>query len=186
MKAFVVILSRVLMLGLLAFCAYLFMVGLCGCAACPVPNPLAPPTAPAVASQTAQAVVRSMQATDWVLSLLLIGSVLGVFAGLNGVKAGWAGLAACVVGIVLKAALASSYVYLMSGLIFMGCVLVAAASVLRKNVALKEIIKGAQKLKETFGDADKVSATLAAEQSPATQEIVQYTKADMKLSGEIQ
>lgn len=163
-----------------------------GCVAAqprPSPVPVQPPT---------QIIWNTIQSTDWLMSLLLIGCVLGLFAGLNGLKAGWLGVISCIGGLALKAALTNTYVYWLCGFLFVGSVLVALASILYKNTALREIIKGVQNAKTMLDNVNPMSGNnfggklhnavndnLGSVQSKPTQKLVQYVKADLKIKGEI-
>jgi hypothetical protein len=160
----------------------ILMIFLSGCASFPTHENLPD----VIHTPTQQIIYESIKSTDWLLSLLMVGCVLGIFSGLNGMKTGWAGVAACVGGIVLKAALSSTYVYWLCGALFIGCVLAAIASILWKNKAIAEIIIGTNKLKNDVGnsvtivDANKV---LSDEQSKDTRALVNQVKAKLKTKG---
>ena len=159
----------------------LLIVCLSGCAVTP-PRPESIPQTPGQ-----QIINNTIQSTDWLMSILLIGSVLGIFAGLNGVKTGWAGTASCVGGMVLKAALSSTWVFWLCGFLFIVCVVAAVASILWKNKALREIITGIQFVRESVDPEIKENMTeyLASKQGKDTQGLVNQVKADLKLKGVI-
>ena len=163
----------------------LLWVLLAGCSVLP---PSSSPPVPSLSSSQS-IIYQTIKSTDWIMSALLMGSVLGLFAGFNGLRVGWAGLAACMGGMVLKAAMSSTYVYWVCGLIVLGAVLAAVASVLLKNQAVKELIVGVQKVKSstvprTEGH-DEVSDTMKNEQSRTTVALVNTVKARLKTKGVI-
>ncbi len=120
------------------------------------------------------------------MSILLIALVIGVFTGLNGVKAGWMGAVAAGVGLLVKSALTLTWVYWMAGFTLIGVMIAAIASVVLKNKAITELITGIQKVKDdSVTVRGTVNAYLQNEQSKDTQKIVQYKKAALKLKGKI-
>jgi hypothetical protein len=173
----------------LIFVIFLYTIGMIlflsfaltsGCASIPQNND----TKPVVTSN--QVIIQAIKSTDWILSLMLIGSVVGLFAGFNGLKTGFAGTAACVGGIFLKAALTSTYVYWFSGFIFIGCVLAAIASILYKNRAVKDLIVGTQFLKQAVPDKDRVANIFDLSQTNPTKQLVNQIKSSLKSKGIIQ
>lgn len=165
-------LENILFGAILAAILITILLYLTCCASVPTVSPPAVPTT--------STIVNTIQSTDWLMSILLMGCVAGLFAAFNGLKVGWAGVAACVGGIVLKAALSSTYVYWLCGFLFIGCVVAALASVLLKNTALREIIIGAQRVKAQVPDSNII---LANEQSTTTQKLVQKVKGALKVKG---
>lgn len=129
-----------------------------------------------------------IHSSDWLMSVLIIACVVGIFAALNGIKAGWLGCLSALFGLILKSALSVTWVYWLSGLVLMGVVLAALASIIMKNQALKEIIQGAQELKNTpDSEIDTttggVNTILKKYQSKDTQRLVLHQKAALKLRG---
>lgn len=133
---------------------------------------------------------KTIATTDWLVSGFLVAAVIGSFAGLNGIKAGWVGTVSAVFGLALKGAFSVTWVYTSMGLIFVGVVLAALASVLLKNKALAEIITGVQRIRVGAGPTDTLRMTkddittvLTKTQSKPTQKLVQYSKLHLKLKG---
>ncbi len=133
-------------------------------------------------STSQQIIFNTIKSTDWILSILLIGTVIGIFAGLNGMKTGWAGVMACIGGMVLKAAFTSTYVYWFCGLIFLGTVLAALASIIWKNKAVKELIISNQYMKQHV-DPATAKEVFSVTQSKDTSSLVNTVKAKLKTKG---
>lgn len=156
-----------------------------GCATLPVTKvPVKPTPTTAIIWQT-------ISSTDWLMSVFLIAIVCAIFAGLNGVKAGWAGAFAAFVGILLKAALSNAWIYVAAGLVLVGCILLLVASIIWKNRAFVDILKGAQAVKnyaveQLNANRVGINKMLSDEQNPSTQKLVQQVKSDLKLKGEIE
>jgi hypothetical protein len=132
-----------------------------------------------------QSVIHS---TDWISSLLLIGVVLGVFTGMNGLKVGWMGVVASTVGLLVKSALSVTWVYWWCGFTLVAVMLAAVASIILKNHALREIITGVQDVKSAVGpelDKGAVNETLAAAQSKTTKRLVHKHKVILYDKGKI-
>ena len=128
------------------------------------------------------------------MSVLIIACVIGCFAGLNGIKAGWLGSLSALFGLILKSALSVVWVYWMSGLMLLGVVTAALASIIMKNRALKEIIVGTQNIKDqlvvanstmTKTERNDANSILQANQSKITQKLVLQQKVALKLQGVI-
>jgi hypothetical protein len=161
---------------LIAFSVTIWILFLSGCASIPTHNISPPiPTTPTIIWNT----VRS---TDWLFSLLLIGSVAGVFAGLNGMKSGWMAVAACISGLFLKAALTSTWVYWFCGLLFVGSLTLGIVSIIWKNNALKDLIVGGNYLKQHV-DTSVSSEIFKTSQSKDTVVLVNNIKAKLKTKG---
>ena len=130
---------------------------------------------------------RTIQSTDYLASGFLVALVLGVFAGLNGIRTGFLGAAAAFVGLVVKGAMSVTWVYTCLGLVLVGVVLAVLASVLLKNSAITELVKGIQNVRTNPEIAKNVEITkdVSQEQSWPTQKLVQYTKLHLKLKGKI-
>jgi len=144
----------------------------CGCASLPVcvTEPVTPDLLP---------VISSMQNTDWLNTLFILGAVLSFFGGLNGLKVGWLALLSCVFGLVMKAALSNVWVYTAAGLALVLGLLVLSVSLFRKHQAIREIVTGVQNVKcyvEDTVDRSSVNEHLAKDQSRTTQAIVRTMK----------
>ena len=151
--------------------------------------PLTPPQPPMTSGTTI--LWKTIMSTDWLMSMYLIAITCGIFAGLNGIKAGWMGAFACFVGILLKAALSNTWVYVAAGLGLVGCVLLLVVSILLRKKALVEIIKGVQTIKTEMNNSAKptnskqISDAMVKEQSKPTQRLVQQIKGKLKVEGAI-
>jgi hypothetical protein len=133
--------------------------------------------------------ITTIRSTDWLMSGFLLAIVLGVFAGLNGIKAGWLGAVASFVGLLVKAALSQTWVYWWLGCILVGGALATIASVLLKNKALRELITSVQCLRQTEWDGKthkaEMTEVLQDLQSKPTQRLVLREKVKLKERGEL-
>ncbi len=141
------------------------------------------PQSPEVITTTTQVLRQTIQSTDWLLSLLLVGCVLGVFAGLNGVKSGWFAVVACIWGIWLKAAISSEWVFWACGVLFVGSLVLAGVSVVLRHRVILDLILSCQQLKNEVQDDQRVSDIFKMAQSPDTKKVVNQTKAKLKNQG---
>lgn len=157
-------------------CVIALLVMLCGCASTQTHNTSPPAT-------TTQTIIwNTVRSTDWLFSILLIGSVAGVFAGLNGMKSGWMAVVACISGLFLKAALTSTWVYWFCGLLFVGSLTLGIVSIIWKNKAIKDLIVGGNYLKQHV-EASVSSEIFKAAQSKDTVALVNNIKAKLKTKG---
>lgn len=116
----------------------------------------------------------------------ILGAAVGLFAGLNGLKAGWAAVIACIAGLFMTLATARFPTW-MALLGLVGSVLAAVASILLKSRALEQIIKGVQKIRVS-ADAEvkeRVDTILSKEQDTSTKKLVKTVKNKLSLKGEI-
>ena len=147
-------------------------------------------TAPAVtpvATTTAALVAQQVKSTDFLNTLFLLALVGSVFAALNGLKVGWAGAAASLVGIVLKGALTQTWIYWMLGVLLIGTTVLIGASIILKKRVITELIQSAQRLKKVVrgaGNAEDI-ANPFQDQSPDTKKVVAQVKAELKTKGQI-
>lgn len=141
----------------------------------PEPIPVTPP----------DPIVKVIHSTDWFMSLMMIATVVSLFAGLNGLKMGWAGVLACGGGLALKAALSSVYVFWICGLLFVVCLVLATFSILIKNKALREIVTGVQVIRNSVPPEQKetMSTILSSEQTDYTKKLVTKVKTVLKRKG---
>jgi len=160
------------------------MLILSGCASRkPITNPVTNPIInPAPITNT---IIQTIQSTDWIMSILLIGCVIGIFGGLNGMKTGWIGFLSCLAGIFLKSALTNVWVYWCCGLLFAGTVLVLIVSIIWKNKVIKELILSVQYLKQHV-DTEVAKNIFSLTQSNDTVATVNQIKSVMKTKGIIQ
>jgi len=131
----------------------------------------------------------TVKKSNWLVTLAIPIIALGAVAMFNG--AAKLGMSAIIFGAVnLFMALATARFALWMGIFgLIGSGLAVAASILSKNKALKEIICGVQKYKNTYlqpSDIDKLHTKLTdAQKSSSTQKLVQKVKTNIKLRGEI-
>lgn len=122
-------------------------------------------------------------------------AVVGVFAGLNGIKTGFLGTGAAIFGLMLKGAMSVTWVYYVLALILVGTVLAAIASIAFKNRAVKDLICGAQLVKyEAQAGTDEVvggyknkvcNDKLRAAQTKPTRKLVDKIKKNLKQKGKL-
>lgn len=136
-----------------------------------------------VQASTPETVSSIVQTVSVVPSLLLVGFVLSVVAaGLGFSKVGMVSAFACLLGLLLKEAMSVSWMAPVSALLVLSSLLFIIAGILKKNTAIKELILGAQKLKNSVKDGNEI---LKENQCTDTQKIVQDVKAKLKSSGEM-
>ena len=159
-----------------------------GCACLGLPTKPTTPIIPTPIDQLWQAAKQG----NWLISVSILGIAAGVFALMNGSKIGIPAAMASCVSLFMSLAVARFATWMaVFGLI--GSVAICAASILLKNKALVEIIKGTQVVKNLLPqsipvDADKIfTATdlLQREQSKSTQRLVQKTKGRLKINNQI-
>ena len=143
------------------------------------PTQLVPPATPA--GQLWHTVKKS----NWLVTLAIPIIALGAVAMFNG--AAKLGMSAIIFGCVnLFMALATARFALWMGIFgLIGSGLAVAASILSKNKAILEFIKGTQKLREVI--PKKVSNKILndVQKTKATKKLVQNVKTKLKLKGEI-
>ena len=135
-----------------------------------------------------QQVWKTIIKANWLVTLAIPIIALGAVAMFNG--AGKLGMSAIIFGCVnLFMALATARFALWMGIFgLIGSGLAVAASILSKNKALVQIIKGIQKYKQVHlqnADITNIHNELGGNQSPSTQKIVQNVKTKLKLKGKI-
>lgn len=166
--------------SMICWACILIVVILClSCATCPENAP----NIHTETNTTQQIIMKTIASTDWLMSMLLLGSVAGIFAGLNGIKSGWMAVISCIGGMVLKASLTSTWVYWCCGCLFVGSIIVAVASIVWKNKAVKELIMSAQYLKQAVPDKERVSEIFNLTQTKDTKNLVANVKSNLKLKG---
>ena len=165
--------------------ALLFLLGGClvvlmGCCASQRPSPVEPVIPPT----PTQILYKVVYQTNWLVVVSIIGIAISVAAFVNGSKAalpiGMGSLAA--LGMTLATIRYAQWIALCS---FLAALLIFFATVIKKNVALKQLIVGIQKMKG-FVTNDLVNKTVTAEQNKDTIKLVLGTKAGLKLKGKIQ
>lgn len=159
----------------------LMVVFVQGCASVPVSQ-----TEPTIITNTTNQIIReTLQSTDWLMSMMLIGVVLGIFVGLNGLKSGWLAVAACVGGIWLKAAITSTWVFWACGVLFVATIFLALVSIFLRNTVVRDLIMSCQFLKNAVPDKNRVEEIFKATQSKDTQLVVNHAKAKLKVRGKL-
>jgi len=161
---------------------YLILILLiAGCACLGLPTKPTTPIIPTPLEQLWNAAKQS----NWLVSISILGIAAGVFALMNGSKIGIPAAIASCVSLFMTLAVARFATWMaVCGIV--GSVLACAASILLKNKALLEIIKGVQLVKEDGQSNAKIVTNLLRDnQSKPTQKLVQKIKGDLKVSGEI-
>ena len=173
-------------------CMVLFIIGCNSGWTWPGSKPDTITTPPTPSGQLWQTVKKS----NWLVTLAIPIIALGAVAMFNG--AGKLGMSAIIFGCVnLFMALATARFALWMGIFgLIGSATAVVASILTKNKALQEIIKGVQKHKKVLQITDWKSSIVDTyvkgdlnheleQQSPTTQKIVQDVKTKLKLKKEI-
>ncbi len=124
--------------------------------------------------------------------MFILVAVVGLFAGLNGIKTGFLGTAAAVFGLMLKGAMSVTWIYPALALLLLSVVCAAIASIVFKNRAVKELICGAQAVKDIHDTLNGANATrselnqaLCKKQTKPTRKLVEKVKSNLKLKGKI-
>ena len=127
----------------------------------------------------------TVKKSNWLVTLAIPIIALGAVAMFNG--AAKLGMSAMIFGAVnLFMALATArFALWMSIFGLIGSGLAVAASILSKNRALIEIVKGVQGYRKTVNTTVIDHSLSEAQKSPATQRIVQEIKTNLKLKGEL-
>lgn len=114
--------------------------------------------------------------SNWLVTLSIVGIAASIFAYLNGSKLGLAGVAACCVSLFMALAVARFATWMaVCGLI--GSVVASVVSILVKNTALKEIIKGVQGYRAVKIEHDDIDTHLeSAQEHKSTKKIVKKVK----------
>jgi len=124
-------------------------------------------------------ITKTIQSTDWLTSVFLISIVLSIFIGLNNLKIGWLAAIAGVAGLVLKMGVTNSWLWVVAGVFCCVVFGVLVFTIIVRNKALKEIIKGTQWIRDNIsGGIDKqtTSKMLDKTQSQSTKNIVKEVK----------
>ena len=101
-------------------------------------------------SSDAQVITKTVKSTDWLMTLFIVVSVLGIIAGLHGLKSGWLVVAGCVAGAGMKAAFSIASTYILSGLIFVGVIAVVMVVVTIRSMKAK--VNLGAKFQDAFKD----------------------------------
>lgn len=127
------------------------------------------------------------KASNWLVTMSILGIAGGVFATLNGQKWGLAVVVSCSVSLFMSLAVAR-FAWWMAVCGLFGSVGICIASILTRKRALVEIIKGVQKIKKGYAIVEQIVANniLAKEQSKPTRKIVQKIKVNLKAKGKIE
>ena len=154
---------------LIAFCIGM----LSGCSMFPT-NPTTPDIIP-----DADQLVQVVKQTNWLATLSIIGIGAGFFSFLNGGTRGLQAMASCfvVLSIVLGVAKYSAWI---AGIAMAGAVCLMAYTILMKNRAIKEVVKGGENLKMIAGGSNNpaivqlcdIFKSAYGNQSPITKALV--------------
>jgi len=138
-----------------------------------------------VAPTSAVQLWQAAKASNWLVTMSILGIAGGVFATLNGQKWGMAVVVSCSVSLFMSLAVAK-FAWWMAVCGLLGSIGLCAVSILIRKRALVEIIKGVQYFRDTEIEHDRLDFELIeAQKSKSTQKIVQNIKADLKVKGEI-
>jgi len=134
-----------------------------------------------------ESTAKALAKTDWFGTFCLLSFFGGVVAiGLDQRKIGGAVIIAAIATLCLGLAIHRFPTWL-AIIGFTGSIIAVGYSILIKNQALRDLIKGFQNVKEGLVDGRTDANTVMAEaQHPSTKEIVLKTKADLKKKGEIE
>jgi len=163
----------------------LLILALSGCALFqPADNWFKSKPEPTPTSSTNQ-LWQTAKKSNWITTLAIPIIALGAVAAFNGMVK--LGMSAAIFGCVnLFMALATArFAMWMAVFGLIGSVVTVAVSILVKNKALVEIIKGVQKYRNNKIEHDDLDVRLAEAQEKTTQKLVQNIKTKLKLSGEI-
>ena len=149
-----------------------------------------PTTAPTIIPTPVEQLWQAAKQGNWLVAASILGIAGGVFALMNGSKLGVPAVVTSCVSLFMTLAVARFALWMAAcGLI--GSVLACVTSILLKNKALVEIIKGVQKAKDNMGgniqatpDVEILKEELAIQSKP-TQRLVQTIKGNLKVKGEI-
>jgi len=156
----------------------------------PADNWFKPKPKPVSTSPTNQ-LWQTAKKSNWITTLAIPIIALGAVAAFNGMVK--LGMSAAIFGCVnLFMALATArFAMWMAVFGLIGSVVTVGASILVKNKALIEFIKGAQTIKTEIDNGAKptcskqINQILSNKQSKPTQKLVQNIKTNLKLKGEI-
>lgn len=127
----------------------------------------------------------TIKKANWTTNLAIPIIALGVVAVFNGVvKLGFSCVIYGCISLFMSLA-ASRYGLIMATCGLIGSIAACGVSILLKNKALIELIKGAQKLKSNVNNGVDGSKILSDEQNKRTQKLVQDIKSVLKLKKEI-
>jgi phosphate/sulfate permease len=157
-----------------AFASLLF----CGCASLL----LQPKSNTPAALTPQQQLTEALSGTNWVTTLMLFGIGAGFFAFLNGNSKGLQAMAACFVVLSLALGIARFSLWI-SAASMAGAVCLMIYTVLVKNRALKEVVKGVQEIRTNVQEGTNsldlpglMDSFLKQWQSPTTEKIIKKIK----------
>lgn len=131
-----------------------------------------------------QSMYQAVKSSNWLVTASIIGIAVSTFAFINGSKVGLAGIVSCCISLFATLAVARFATWMaVCGLV--GAVLICTYSILIKNRAVKELVTGAQELKEINGNSKLGSKVLFDVQSVSTRKIVNRIKDALKLQGKM-
>ena len=159
----------------------LMAVLICGCQ-------IAQPRQDLIPQTQKELLFQSVQKTNWLVTVSIIGIGLSIFSFINGGKNAMAAAVACFVVLTMSLAVArfATVMAIVGTVISLG---LSGYTVFIKNRAIKEIVKNVQAFKDTWGitagngasTADRLKDYLS-DQSKTTQDIVASVK--KKLAGD--
>lgn len=168
-----------------------FLAAMCGCNSLGISQPTVG-AGTLIPSSPAAQMWKVVAKSNWVVTICLLGFGGGVFAYANGMtKLGLSVILSCVATLFFGLAIHRFPTWMaVFGLV--GAIAAAAASLIMKNRAIVEIIKGGQAFKKDIKSlestaylGDNFIAKQKQEQSPTTQKLIKKIKGDLKLKGQI-
>ena len=172
----------------LLICIVLILIN--GCALFrPVSNFITGKPEPVITNPTpTKQLWHTVKKSNWITTLAIPIIAFGAVAAFNGMVK--LGMSAAIFGCVnLFMALATArFAMWMAVFGLIGSAVTVAASILVKNKALVEIIKGVQSYKQVYMQdttTENINNELGGNQSKPTQKLVQNIKTNLKLRGEI-
>ena len=130
--------------------------------------------APIVAPTPANQLWQAAKASNWLVTMSILGIAGGVFATLNGQKWGMAVVVSCSVALFMSLAVAR-FAWWMAICGLFGSVGLCVASIMSRKRALVEIIKGVQDYRNTI-DTRHIDMELDHQQSEPTKKIIKKIK----------
>jgi len=138
---------------------------------------------PDVTQDTTSKLLPAVKSTNWLLSAAIIGMAVSVAAFINGSKLALPIFAGCATALGLQL-MVVQYAAWLAVAALIASIAIFLASVLRKNVALKEIVAGVNNAKKHLGES-YIYPYLKDFQSPTTENLVKKIKTKMYAKGEL-
>jgi hypothetical protein len=122
-----------------------------------------------------------IQNSSWLTSGFLLATVVGIFAGMNGLKVGWLGALSAFAGLMLQSALTTWWVYWVMACILIAVALMAVTSVILKKRVIQDLISGIQAIRDGNPEDKELNTKLLVQhQNLDTRKVVIDVKGKMK------